>query len=70
LSRDELSILSGREVILEFHTIGQIVKVSAIDADTGIEVSIQGPAMSGELVLKNNALRRLIYVLRKKNILN
>jgi len=64
-----MDALSGREVILEFHTIGQIVKVSAIDADTGTEVSIQGPASSGEAVLKNSALRRLIYVLRKKNII-
>lgn len=70
MSKSDTDILSGREVILEFHSIGQIVKVSAIDADTGVEISIQGPASSGETVLKNNALRRLIYVLRKKNIID
>jgi len=55
-------------VIFEFMTIGSIVKVTAIDTDSLTEISIQGPASAGETVLKNQALRRLEYVLRKKKV--
>ncbi|MFN3701335.1 MAG: DUF6898 family protein [Alphaproteobacteria bacterium] len=62
--------LQGREIILEFHTIGQIVKVSAMDTKTLTEISIQGPTSAGEETLKRNALLRLEYVLKKKGILS
>ncbi|MGM0422006.1 MAG: DUF6898 family protein [Pseudomonadota bacterium] len=58
--------MAGREVIIEFHPIGQYVKVSAMDTRTLTEISIQGPANAGEVMLKRNALKRLEYVLRKK----
>ena len=61
--------MDGREVIIEFHPVGQIVRVSAMDAKTLTEISIQGPAKAGEAVLKRNALKRLEYVLRKKGLL-
>lgn len=35
--------LQGREVILEFHQIGQIVKVTAMDTKTLTEISICAP---------------------------
>ena len=57
--------LAGREIIVEFHPIGAYVKVSAMDVATLTEISIQGPANAGETLLKNNALKRLTYVLRK-----
>lgn len=59
----------GREVILEYHSIGNFVKVSAMDVQTLTEVSIQGPANTPEITLKNNALRRLEYVMKKKGII-
>lgn len=62
--------IHGREVILEFHQIGQIVKVTAMDTKTLTEVSIQGPISAGESLLKSNALKRLEYVLKKKGVIS
>jgi Domain of unknown function (DUF6898) len=56
----------GREVILEFHHVGNSVKVTAIDPETLIEVSIVGSPAAGEEVLKQTALRKLDYVLAKR----
>lgn len=61
--------LKNREVILEFFPVGNIMRVSAMDAATLIEISIQGPVGAGEEVLKRNALKRLAYVLRKKGLI-
>ena len=55
-----------QEVIIEFHRIGNSVKVSAMDTKTLTEVSIVGPANAGEEILKRNVLRKLDYVLAKK----
>lgn len=55
-----------REVLFEFRQIGTIVKVTAVDAITGTEVCIQGPAGAGEAVLKQNALKKLDYVMKKE----
>ncbi len=63
-------ILQGREVIIEFFPVGNIVKVSAMDVKTLTEVSIQGPASSPEEILKRNALKRLEYVLKKKGLIS
>ena len=57
--------LQGREIILEFRPVGNIMRVSAMDVATMTEISIQGPVNAGEAVLKKNALMRLEYVLRK-----
>ena len=61
--------MSGREVIIEFHSFGQIVKVTAMDVASLTEISIQGPASSPETILRNNAVKRLEYVLKKKNLI-
>ena len=53
-------------VIFEFITVGSYVKVSAIDAATGTEVSIVGAPTSGEAMLRRTALRKLEFVLAKK----
>lgn len=57
---------SEREVLFEFVRVGNAIKVTAIDAATGIEASIVGAVGMGEAMLKRNALRRLDYVLRKR----
>jgi hypothetical protein len=62
-------ILQGREVIIEFAPSGKYVKISAMDVQTLVEISIQGPANAGEKVLKRNALKRLEYVLKKKGLI-
>ena len=55
-----------REVIFEFHHIGNVVKVSAVEVESGVEVSIVGDPAVGETVLKRLALRKLEYVLARK----
>lgn len=62
-------LLAGREVIIEFHPIGSFVKVTAMDVQSLTEISVQGPATAPESTLKNNALRRLEYVLKKNNLI-
>jgi len=63
------NLLGGREVIIELNPVGNIMRVSAMDVETLTEISIQGPASAPESTLKQNALRRLEYVLKKKNII-
>ena len=55
-----------REVIFEFVQHGTSVKVTAMDPETLVEVSIVGPASAGEATLKANALNKLKYVLAKR----
>jgi hypothetical protein len=57
---------AGREVILEFQRLGNIVKVTATDSETLVEVSIQGPAHASEAELRRTAIDKLNYVLRKR----
>lgn len=54
------------EVLIEFHVVGHMVKVSAIDSKTLTEVSIVGPASESREILKATAIRKLHYVLAKK----
>ncbi len=55
-----------REVIFEFVQVGPAVKVSAIDAATGTEVSIVGDPAAGQTALKHLAERKLEYVLARR----
>ncbi len=57
----------GRDVIIEFHQVGDYVKVSAMDATTLTEVSIVGDPSAGEAELTRVALRKLKYVLDKQD---
>lgn len=61
--------LAGREVIIEFYPVGNLVRVAAMDVASLTEISIQGPQTASEDTLKGNALKRLEYVLRKKGII-
>lgn len=62
-------ILPGREVIFQFLPIGQFMKVTAMDAQTLTEVSIQGPTTTPRNLLMRNATKRLKYVLEKKRLI-
>lgn len=61
--------LKNREVIFEFFTIGAYVKATAMDVLTLTEASIQGPAGTPDAILRQNALKRLEFVMRKKGLL-
>ncbi len=47
------------EVYLEYRPVGTQVRVTAIDATTGIEVVVFGPAKAAEEDLKRIAIRKL-----------
>jgi len=55
-----------QETLFEFHRVGAYMKVTALDPDTGLEVSIDGPANASEYTLRTNAQRKLEAVLRKR----
>lgn len=62
--------MRGREVIFEYHQVGNIMRVSAMDTATLTEVVIQCPAAAGEAAFQKNALMRLEYVLKKKGFIS
>jgi len=47
------------EVYFEFAAIGRTMKVSAIDAATGVEVSVVAPATAARADLQRLALQKL-----------
>jgi hypothetical protein len=54
-----------RDVYFEFTAIGGAVKVVAIDALTGLEVSVMGPASAAQADLERLALQKLKARLRR-----
>jgi hypothetical protein len=56
------------EVLFEFQRVGKAVKVSAIHVATGTEVSLVGSPGAGEYGLKMAAIRKLTYVLGKRQL--
>ncbi|GHF29174.1 hypothetical protein GCM10017044_25530 [Kordiimonas sediminis] len=54
-----------QDVIIEFITIGNAVKVTAVCTVTGREVSIVGDPKASKKELENLAVRKLAYVLQK-----
>lgn len=62
----EGAVAGRREVIFEFIRIGGAVKVTAVDAATGVEASIVGNPAAGETALQRLARRKLDYVLAKR----
>ena len=58
---------SGKgEYLLEFHQVGNVVKVSALDTATNIEVSIVGDPAASQDELTRVAVQKLEYGLAKK----
>ena len=53
--------------IIEFIPMGNYVKVSAIDPDSGREVSIVGDPKRSDKELEQIAVQKLLYVLNKEN---
>jgi hypothetical protein len=57
MTSDEVAAAGG--VYFEFTPIGTSVKVAAIDAATGVEGSIVGPARAAQADLQRLALQKL-----------
>lgn len=53
-------------VIVEMIGVGRYVKVTAVDTRTGIEATIVGDPRRGERALREAAVRKLRYVMEKK----
>lgn len=52
--------------LIEFKQVGNSIKVSAIDPDTGTEVSIVGDPKASQDELSRVAVDKLLYVLAKQ----
>lgn len=62
--------MKNREVIVELIPVGNVVRATAMDVESLTEVVISGPANTPDSILKNNAVKRLEYVLRKKGLIS
>ena len=62
--------LRNREVLIEFTPVGNIMRVTAMDSKSLIEIVISGPISTPQETLKRNAVKRLEYVLRKKGLIS
>lgn len=60
--------MAADEIILEYQRVGAVVKVSAVDPESLVEVVIQGPAAWGEAALRRTALSKLRYVLARRGL--
>jgi hypothetical protein len=56
----------AKEIFVEFVQLGNSIKATAIDPDTGLEASIVGPANAPRSTLADAARRKLEYVQKKK----
>jgi hypothetical protein len=59
LPRRERMSEDSREVYFEFTQVGSSVKVTAIDAASGVEVTVIGPAAAAPSQLQQLALAKL-----------
>ena len=51
------------------YTLGNAVKVTAVDVMTMTEAIFQGPASTPDKLLKRKALKKLEFVMRKKGLI-
>ena len=59
--------MAGGEILVEFVVQGSFVKVTAIDPVSGTEAVTMGPAGAPRAALSDAAVRKLKYMMRKKN---
>ena len=57
-----------REVYFEFVTIGNVVKVTAIDSVTATEVSVMGPTSASQADLKKVAVQKLRKRIKREEL--
>ena len=56
-----------QEVLFEFVITGNYVKVIAVDPNSNTEISIVGDSRLSKTVLQRNAIKKLLYVIEKRN---
>ncbi|KAA0597189.1 hypothetical protein J2848_000328 [Azospirillum lipoferum] len=57
--------MTGGDVLFEFQRVGSYLRVTAIDAKTGVEVTVAGPATGSQELLKRTAINKLRFVQNK-----
>jgi predicted acylesterase/phospholipase RssA len=55
-----------REILIESMRIGNALRVTAVDAETGVEVTFQAPASASRASIQRLAADKLNYVMGKK----
>lgn len=55
----------GREVLFEIVFVGNLVKVTAVDAETGVEATIVGSPTMTQYSLRMNAVRKLARIMAR-----
>jgi hypothetical protein len=55
-----------REILLEYTRIGNSVRVVAVDAETGTEVTFQAPLHTSSAEMQRTAVSKLKYVMGKQ----
>jgi hypothetical protein len=58
--------VAGKEIYVEFVIMGNTVKVTAIDSESGLEASVIGPAGAPRAAMADAARRKLEYVAKKQ----
>jgi len=56
----------GREILFEFVRVGAQVRVAAVDAASGVEAIVIGPASAARSDLQQLALRKLTRLLDRE----
>ena len=56
------------EVLFEMRRVGNVLRVTAIDARTGIEVIMVADPRQSQYAIKTLAARKLAYVMNKKSL--
>jgi len=56
-----------KEVYIEYKQVGQAMKVTAIDAETGLEAVIMGPVSAAQTHLQKIAIQKLEMQLKKNS---
>jgi len=59
--------VTGKEIYVEFVVMGNTVKVTAIDSESGLEASVIGPAGAPRGAMAEAARRKLEYVAKKRS---
>ena len=59
--------MPGKEIYVEFVVMGNTVKVTAIDSESGLEASVIGPAGAPRGAMAEAARRKLEYVAKKRS---
>ena len=62
-----MSPSNEKEYLIEYTTIGNAVKITAMDSESGIEVSTIAPSYMSRKLMASAAINKLEYKIRKLN---